>query len=248
MSTLDRLSALIARFALHVDCTPTRDPNLIIAAASVDAPASRLRFRASGTKALTPPRGTTVVFSATTSWGGTDNPLLAALPEVVDMNLDDDPNLRAICELVLAESRDQRCGSTSVVDRLGEVLLVRMLRAQLEVGSTKPGLLAGLADERLSPALVALHEHPGHPWTNPELASVAGLSLSRFTELFGTVVGQTPMSYVRLWRLTLAHQDVIAGDRIQHVARRYGYSSAEAFTRAFRQHYGTKPTALRQAA
>ena len=43
----------------------------------------------------------------------------------------------------------------------------------------------------------------------------------------------------------LARQDVARGDRIDAVARRYGYASPEGFARAFRRHYGENPIALR---
>jgi AraC-like DNA-binding protein len=35
-------------------------------------------------------------------------------------------------------------------------------------------------------------------------------------------VGQTPFSYLRQWRLTLARQDLAAGARVKTVAARYG--------------------------
>jgi AraC-like DNA-binding protein len=55
------------------------------------------------------------------------------------------------------------------------------------------------------------------------------------------------MGYLRRWRLILAHQDIIRGDRVDAVARRYSYSSPESFTRAFRKVHGVAPTALRAA-
>ena len=90
-----------------------------------------------------------------------------------------------------------------------------------------------------------MHEDPGHLWNNHDLAATAGLSLSRFVEVFRKTVGQTPMSYVRHWRMVLARQDIQRGDRIQAVAKRYGYASSEALGRAFRREYDTKPTSLR---
>jgi AraC-like DNA-binding protein len=63
--------------------------------------------------------------------------------------------------------------------------------------------------------------------------------------MFLDVVGESPAAYLRRWRLILAHQDVVRGDRIEAVARRYGYSSPEGFTRAFKRYYGKTPIALR---
>lgn len=103
------------------------------------------------------------------------------------------------------------------------MLIVRLLRL-LEQGSTRPGLLGGLADPRLSRAIVAMHERPGHLWRVETLADEAGLSVSRF---FGTVSrqgGHAAAGYLRNWRLILARQDIEGGARIQSVARRYGFS------------------------
>jgi AraC-like DNA-binding protein len=54
------------------------------------------------------------------------------------------------------------------------------------------------------------------------------------------------MAYLRHWRLTVAHQDLVRGDRVEQVARRYGYGSGEGFSRAFRARFGVNPVAMRQ--
>ena len=128
------------------------------------------------------------------------------------------------------------------------VMLVRLLRAQLEHGVTTPGLLAGLSDTRLSRAIVAIHDRPGRLWINEDLAGIARLSVSRFVEVFRDKVGETPMSYLRRWRMILARQDVARGDRIQTVADRYGYASGEALSRAFRRQHDASPSDIRRTA
>ena len=92
---------------------------------------------------------------------------------------------------------------------------------------------------------MCIRDSPGRNWRNDDLAEVAGLSLSRFAETFASVVGETPAAYLRRWRLLVARQDLQNGDRVDAVARRYGYQSAEGFARAFRQHYGQNPLAMR---
>ena len=97
-----------------------------------------------------------------------------------------------------------------------------MMRAQIEAGSTQPGLLAGLSNPRLSRAIVVMHDRPGQAWRNEDLAHIAGMSLSRFAETFLAEVGEPPAAYLRRWRLTLARQDIAKGQRVDVVARRYG--------------------------
>lgn len=243
---LDRLSALMSRFALRVRPCDGEGGDLLILGR--DATPASLLLHVDGQPARPGTATDAVLLRASVSWGGRDNPLLAALPAVIHHPLQDDPEIGAIVALMLAEIAAPRCGGPSVLDRLGEVLIVRLLRLQIERGATRPGLLGGLADPRLSRAIVAMHDRPGHPWRVETLADEAGLSISRFAELFRDKVGLAPLAYLRNWRLVLARQDIERGHRIQTVARRYGYGSAEALSRAVSQACGLSPLQLRKAA
>ncbi|MEQ9695474.1 AraC family transcriptional regulator [Shimia sp. SDUM112013] len=241
---MDRLTTLVERFHLSVRPAPLGRANLI-ACAKDGATPERVVFFARATE----PRSCAeaVLFAASVDWAGASNPLLASLPDKVELDLRPHPETAALVGLMHHEAVANRCGAQSVINRLGEALMVRLLRDQIERGSTEAGLLAGMADPRLSRAIVSMHDHPGRLWTNADLAQIAGLSLSRFCELFAGVVGETPMGYLRRWRLILARQDVMNGDRIERVAHRYAYASPESFTRAFRKAYGTAPSRLRPA-
>ena len=171
---------------------------------------------------------------------------MAALPAIVSLPIRD-TETRALLSVFLAEEEGRRCGSNTVLERLAEVLVIRLMRQQIEKGATEPGILAGLADMRLSRAISAIHEDPGRSWTNGDLAAMAGMSLSRFADAFRAAVGETPQSYLRRWRMTLARQDMDRGARVQVVARRYGYASSEALARAFHRQFGVNPTDLRRA-
>ena len=247
MPHYDRLSALLARFELGVTPADQDRSNLRILAAAHEALPNRIVFSPRGF--ITDPiaDGETILFSADVAWGGSFNPLLSALPHSIEVVIAEDSELIHVTRLLQAEGTRPRCGSGTILNRLGEVLLVRLLRIQLETGATRSGLLAGLADARLSRAIVAMHENPGRHWRNEDLADTAGLSLSRFSELFAATVGETPIAYLRRWRMLLAHQDAERGDRIQTIARRYGYSSGEALSRAFRREFNTNAISLRQS-
>lgn len=242
MDRFDRLTTLIDRFKLTVAPAPLDQATLLVLGHGDGTPA-RVVFLPTGETAAVDEK--TVLFAAHVDWNGPTNPLVAALPPQIEINLGQDPDTIGLITLMLSEMTSQRCGVGSVLNRLGEVLIVRILRRQIEAGSTRPGLLAGLSDPRLSRAIVAMHDRPGHNWRNEDLAQVAGLSLSRFAELFLETVGETPAAYLRRWRLVLARQDVKKGDRIDAVARRYGFSSPEGFTRAFKKRYGMTPISQR---
>lgn len=247
ISRIDRLSALVARFALDVSSQDPANANLAIFPKHPVKPiAARIVFspaRCLAASDLTE----SPVFLAQARWGGADNPLVSALPDRVEMSVDAGSEIESLVALLLAENQGQRCGSSSVVNRLCEVLLVRLMRKQVSDGTTDVGLLGGLADDCLSRAIVAIHEDPGRGWRIDRLAEIAGLSQSRFADRFTLTVGQSPMSYLRKWRMTLARQDIEKGDRVKAVALRYGYASSEALTRAFRRQFGVSPTSWRRA-
>lgn len=242
--TMDRLTTLMERFHLSVRVVPEAEANLIVVSGD-DGRARTVVFRSHQIRHF--PASGTVLLSARVEWAGTHNPLVASLPDRVCFDLSADPEARALVEVMQSEVANHRCGAQSVLNRLGDVLFVRLLRDQIERGASETGLLAGMADPRLSRAIVAMHDHPGRVWSNGDLAQEAGLSLSRFSELFAEQVGETPMGYLRRWRLILARQDIKKGDRVDAVARRYAYGSPEGFTRAFRRAYGVAPTSLRGA-
>jgi AraC family transcriptional regulator len=78
------------------------------------------------------------------------------------------------------------------------------------------------------------------------LASVSGLSRFTLSRVFAGATGWSVMRYVKARRLSrAAHQLAKGAPDILDVALAVGYGSHEAFTRAFREHFGTTPEALR---
>ncbi len=247
MPRYDRLSALLTRFELHVTPGDHASSNLAILAGANDGTPDRIVFSPERSIAGNIIGHAEVLFSAQVAWGGSFNPLLSTLPSLIEIEISEDSELIHITRLLQIEGNKPRCGSGTILDRLGEVLMVRLLRSQLEAGTTRTGLIGGLSDPRLSRAIVAMHEAPGRQWRNEDLADIAGLSLSRFSELFAERVGETPIAYLRRWRMVLAYQDAERGDRIQAIARRYGYRSGEALSRAFRREFDTSAVSLRRS-
>jgi AraC-like DNA-binding protein len=247
MSEYDRLSSLINRFSLKVTPLYDSQANLVIMQNRENGEPTRILLAPLNSLPTLNQSDECIMFSARTEWGGRDNPLFTTLPDLIEMDLHNDPNLSMLVQLLKTEAEAQRCGVSGAINRLGEVLMIHILRRQIEIGSTETGLLGGLADSRLSRAIVSMHEAPGKNWKNADLAEIAGLSISRFAELFQQRVGETPQSYLRRWRMILAHQDVQRGDRIQSIAARYGYASSEALSRAFQRQFGNNPVSLRKS-
>jgi AraC-like DNA-binding protein len=150
--------------------------------------------------------------------------------------------LAILVNLVGEESLERRAGRELVLEHLVEVLLIEALRAA-PADDAPPGLLRGLADARLAPAMRQLHAHVGRSWTVPQLAKAAALSRSAFFDRFTRVVGLPPMEYLLAWRMAVA-KDLLRRHELglAEVAERVGYGSASAFSTAFSRHVGQPPS------
>lgn len=149
--------------------------------------------------------------------------------------------LTTLVRLVAEESSDQRAGRELVLSRLVEVLLIEALRSTPDEG-TPQGLLRGLSDARLAPALRQMHAQLARSWTVPQLAKTAALSRSTFFERFTRNVGLSPMEYLLAWRMAVAKDLLRRGHLgIDEVAERVGYASASTFSTAFSRHVGKPP-------
>ncbi len=92
-----------------------------------------------------------------------------------------------------------------------------------------------LIETRLSDALPAA-----------EIAMAAGVSTFHLSRVFRDATGLPPAAYARARHLTQAAMWLTGGDEdILGVALASGYGSHEAFTRAFREHFGVTPAAVR---
>jgi AraC-like DNA-binding protein len=149
--------------------------------------------------------------------------------------------LAVLVRLISEESKAARAGRDLVLTRLVEVLLVEGLRAA-PGEAAPPGLLRGLADERLAVAMRHIHVDPARPWTVEQLAKKASLSRSAFFERFSRAVGVAPMEYLLAWRMALAKDLLRKTDHgLDVVAERVGYGSASTFSTAFSRHVGQPP-------
>jgi AraC family transcriptional regulator len=101
----------------------------------------------------------------------------------------------------------------------------------------------------MSPAQKALwfiESHLARPITLDEISGVAEVSRFHLVRAFGEATGFSVMRYVRARRLTEAARALAAGaPDILTLALDADYGSHEAFTRAFRDHFGITPEMVR---
>lgn len=177
-------------------------------------------------------------------WFAFDSPdtalLVGLLPSLVHVRGVE--RLSVLVRLVGDEASERRAGRDLVLTRLVEVLLIEALRAA-PGEDTPPGLLRGLADAGLAPAIRQMHGNIARSWTIVQLAKTAALSRSAFFERFTRAVGLPPMEYLLGWRMAVAKGLLRRQDlALAEVAERVGYGSASTFSTAFSRHVGQPPS------
>ncbi|MBV9830339.1 MAG: AraC family transcriptional regulator [Marmoricola sp.] len=174
------------------------------------------------------------------------DPTLRALPPVFVVS----PSTPAARAFVRA-SIDYALQQTSLVaeDRVAgatdvpRLLLAEVLRIHLSTApSADAGWLRALRDPVLAPALAAVHADPGRKWTVPDLARVSLVSASSLDQRFRDVLGMPPIRYLTGWRMHSARSLLASSElSVATIARRVGYESEEAFSRAFKRTHGVAP-------
>jgi len=179
------------------------------------------------------------------------HPFLAQLPPAIVIRGEDHANHVSVDELfrfIAREAQQDRPGRDAVVGRLSEVLFIEAVRLWADREGHDRGVMAALADPRLSRSLAAIHEQPASAWTLDALARLARLGRTAFSERFRATVGLPPMRYVVFWRMQLAKRLLTESeDSVEAIASRTGYGSAAAFSRVFKKVVGRSPGAVRRS-
>lgn len=177
--------------------------------------------------------------------------LLALLPDVMHVRSpdgDEGESIAATLRLLDHEVSRGSPGSRTIILRLCDVLFVQVLREHVHASPAGArGWLAALRDEHVGKALALIHQNPAERWDARLLATRAGTSRSRLFARFTELVGEPPARYVARWRILTA-ADLLGRRRasVADVAERVGYSSEDAFVKAFKRHIGASPAEYRK--
>ncbi|MEU1181710.1 AraC family transcriptional regulator [Streptomyces sp. NPDC005820] len=102
--------------------------------------------------------------------------------------------------------------------------------------------------ERLNQAMEHIERHLDQRIEVADLARIAVTSEYHLRRMFSALAGVPLSEYIRRRRLTVAGAEVLAGERtLLEIAVRYGYTSGEAFARAFRAMHGVGPGEARRS-
>jgi AraC-like DNA-binding protein len=186
--------------------------------------------------------GADIVCGSIQFGSGGGNPMTDALPSLIELKISEITGIDSVLEQIFFEAFADEDGRQALLDRLCEVLIIRLLRHCIVKGIAASGTLAGLSDPKLSKTLLAIQADPARPWDLKELAQTAGMSRARFAAHFREVIGETSGEYLASWRIMLAQKMLLNGKRLKYVVEDVGYSSASALSRAFTHKLGCAPT------
>lgn len=174
--------------------------------------------------------------------------LLRALPPVLTLKKSDweSPLVALLCDEVIKDE----AGQAAVLDRLLDLLLTAVLKAWFaKDDSNRPDSWRFQGDQIIERALRIMHDKPEHPWSMDTLAVEAGASRASLARRFQELVGESPMTFLRNWRMALA-ADLLCqpNETVSTVAEKVGYATPFAFSAAFKRVRGISPQAHRVAA
>ncbi|UJP09721.1 AraC family transcriptional regulator [Microbacterium sp. KUDC0406] len=139
----------------------------------------------------------------------------------------------------------KRAGDGVICRMMAKTVLASVIRAWAAGGCAPEGWPAAASDPFLGRVVDAINAEPGRDWTVEALAAVGAMSRSVFAERFRLVYGVSPAGYVTTVRMRSAQDLLARGLGVSAVSRELGYASDEGFSRAFRRHVGTTPSAWR---
>ncbi|HLZ85343.1 MAG TPA: helix-turn-helix domain-containing protein [Caulobacteraceae bacterium] len=173
------------------------------------------------------------------SAGGADAPGLAGATSAQLANL---------VALLRTEAAADSLGGFAMLGALSTAMFALTLRLASETSAAPAGLLALAGHPRLAPALSAMFNRPGEPWTLPELARLCNMSRATLARQFQEKLGRSASDLLLDIRMTLAASELRkSAASTGAVAEAVGYQSEAAFQRAFKQSMGVTPAQWRRA-
>lgn len=182
--------------------------------------------------------------------------LQAALPELAALQPILERSRRGVLfsretSLQVAPLMEELMGAQGVrrielfVTILGE--LSRSQRSQALASASYLPDPSGYMSVGINKALAFLREHLTQPFTEAELAAIAGQSTSAFSRAFRKHTGMSLVQYVKRLRINLACQILMSDEKAQitDICFEVGFNNLSNFNRQFRNEKGMTPSRFR---
>lgn len=156
--------------------------------------------------------------------------------------------LSTVIHFIFEEMRMAKPGYETIIGYMMQVIFIMVLRYWIENHPPgESGWLGALYHPNVGEVLTLMHNQPEAQWTVDMLAARVSMSRSNLATQFTKLVGEPPMKYLTRLRMHLAVL-MLTDDTdltLESIAYRVGYSSAFAFSKAFKRLIGISPKAFR---
>ncbi|MEM6554428.1 MAG: AraC family transcriptional regulator [Pseudomonadota bacterium] len=193
--------------------------------------------------------------AATSLWCGFmasdagQNMILDNLPDLIVIQIDDASTKKWIeASISMASRRDDITDvqTQKTAAKLSELMLLEALRKHMAQQDEPIGWWAAMADTQISRAISFIHSNLSAALATSDIATIAGMSRSAFVTRFGDLMGTPPSAYITSLRIHTARELLSTTQLgLPEIAARVGYTTPEAFSRAFKRATGDSPARWR---
>ena len=184
--------------------------------------------------------------------GDMKHPFFSQLPPVIHIPAEqtkNDKNLRDLLPLLIREGSNDEVGSSIVLSKLMDALLIYIIRIWVRSTSEKnTGWLVALKDPKIGEAISLMHRSPKEKWTIDRLAKEVSMSRASFAKKFTESTGESPGIYLTRWRMDLSVKLLRESNLpLMDIANAVGYESDTAYSRVFKKQRGESPGEYRSS-
>ncbi|MGF1767041.1 AraC family transcriptional regulator [Enterovibrio makurazakiensis] len=178
---------------------------------------------------------------------GLTHPILDALPTVIHVqNVDHNSIIWQLIMLIDQEIRENGIHQNPSIDKLTEVLFLKILIQFFNENTEKYSFLRAIHDKRIHQALMLMHQNPQHDWTLEELGSQIGMSKATLVRHFQDALNMAPIAYLNHWRRLKAYNAIrYTNDSMDKIAVSLGFTSGRTLSRALIRELGMTPAEIR---
>lgn len=162
-------------------------------------------------------------------------------PIVIDGEILDVKNskIHNLINEFMVESADGFGGKDLILDSLANVVTHQIIRLLLKIESSEN---RGWNSTAISKAVKFANSNYDKDLSVTELAEKAGLSKSRFTELFIKETGLSPMEYLKRVRLQTAKKLLLKNElSVTEISGKCGFNSPAYFSKNFKETFNETP-------
>lgn len=158
-----------------------------------------------------------------------------------------DPQLLLLAKQYHTEMQQGGLGGQLYSESLGNLFMLHLLRNYCHQSPKNVQVSTGLGDRRLKRVLAYIDAHLDENIGLKELATLAGLSPSHFSEMFKQSLGVPPYRYILSQRIERAKRWLTTSQLpISEISLRCGFADQSHCTKHFRKALGITPSAFRK--